>query len=197
MRSLLFLWRLRITDNGDGMSGQSWATAPNGFGVSAAVRSIRHSVKGGEKNAKTVLAAPLEFAEKTAKRNWRLPKCPRRSTEDRDSLDPSDLGPVLEPDTRIGSPYAEIRERLARFFTAELGFGPVNRVHYTDGVRVLFENEVAHFCSSGNADELRVYAVAVRKPEPAPSPRLALPKPNGILRSIEHAAAQAESGATR
>ena len=34
-------------------------------------------------------------------------------------------------------------------------------VDYTDGVRVLFDNgDVAHVRPSGNADELRIYAVA-------------------------------------
>jgi len=44
--------------------------------MSAASRSIRQSVKGGEKNAKTILAAALEAAEKTAKRKLNLSEVP-------------------------------------------------------------------------------------------------------------------------
>ena len=51
--------------------------------------------------------------------------------------------------------------RLEEFFTADAGFGAVARVDCTDGVRIIFSNgEVAHFRPSGNADELRIYAVA-------------------------------------
>jgi len=44
--------------------------------ISAAARSIRQSVKGGEKNAKTILAAALEAAEKTAKKKLALTEVP-------------------------------------------------------------------------------------------------------------------------
>jgi hypothetical protein len=44
--------------------------------ISAAARSIRQSVKGGEKNAKTILAAALEAAEKTAKKKLALAEVP-------------------------------------------------------------------------------------------------------------------------
>ena len=42
-----------------------------------------------------------------------------------------------------------------------MGFGTIIHVDYTDGMRVLFDNgDVAHVRPSGNADELRIYAVA-------------------------------------
>jgi phosphomannomutase len=52
-------------------------------------------------------------------------------------------------------------DRLAEFFPAASGFGAIAHIDYTDGLRILFENgDVAHLRPSGNADELRIYAVA-------------------------------------
>ena len=54
-----------------------------------------------------------------------------------------------------------IRRRLERFFPPLAGFAPIAKLNYTDGVRITFENhDIAHFRPSGNADELRFYAVA-------------------------------------
>jgi hypothetical protein len=44
--------------------------------ISSAARSIRQSVKGGEKNAKTILAAALAAAEKTATKKLNLAEVP-------------------------------------------------------------------------------------------------------------------------
>jgi imidazole glycerol phosphate synthase subunit HisF len=44
--------------------------------VSAARRSIRISVKGGEKNPKTILASALDAADKTAKKKLNLTEVP-------------------------------------------------------------------------------------------------------------------------
>ncbi len=44
--------------------------------MSAAARSIRHSVKSGDKNAKTIMAAALDAAEKTAKKKLNLAELP-------------------------------------------------------------------------------------------------------------------------
>jgi hypothetical protein len=44
--------------------------------VGAAARSIRQSVKGGEKNGKTIQAAALDAAEKTAKKKLSLSEVP-------------------------------------------------------------------------------------------------------------------------
>jgi hypothetical protein len=44
--------------------------------ISTAARSIRQSVKGGEKNTKTILSAALEAAEKTAKKKLNLTEVP-------------------------------------------------------------------------------------------------------------------------
>jgi phosphomannomutase len=81
-----------------------------------------------------------------------------------------------------------LRQRLAKFFTREMGFGTITRVDYTDGVRVLFDNgDVAHVRPSGNADELRIYAVADTQSRADAIAAMGVAEPNGILRSLERA----------
>ena len=81
-----------------------------------------------------------------------------------------------------------IRKDLSRFFPASAGFAAVDRVDYTDGVRILFANgEVAHVRPSGNADELRIYAVADTQARADDIAAMGIKEPGGILRSMEKA----------
>ena len=83
---------------------------------------------------------------------------------------------------------AAIREDLAQFFTPALGFASITRVDYTDGVRILFANgEVAHVRPSGNADELRIYAVADTQSRADAIAAMGIEEPAGILRRMEKA----------
>ena len=87
------------------------------------------------------------------------------------------------------SPEAlEIRESLSRFLTPNDGFNSIQALNYIDGVRVIFENgEVFHMRPSGNADELRVYAVADTQERSDQIADLAIAEPDGILRQMERA----------
>jgi phosphomannomutase len=79
----------------------------------------------------------------------------------------------------------DVKDRLAQFFTPALGFGAIAHVDYTDGVRVLFDNgEVAHLRPSGNADELRIYAVADTQARADAIAALGTAEPDGILRTM-------------
>jgi phosphomannomutase len=81
-----------------------------------------------------------------------------------------------------------IRKDLAQFFTPALGFAGIDRVDYTDGVRVLFTNgDVAHVRPSGNADELRIYAVADSQDRADAIAAMGIEEPAGILRRMEKA----------
>ena len=83
---------------------------------------------------------------------------------------------------------AAIREDLAQFFTPALGFSSITHVDYTDGVRILFANgEVAHVRPSGNADELRIYAVADTQSRADAIAAMGVEEPAGILRRMEKA----------
>ncbi len=82
----------------------------------------------------------------------------------------------------------EIQKDLAQFFTPALGFAAIDRVDYTDGVRILFANgEVAHVRPSGNADELRIYAVADTQSRADAMAAMGIEEPVGILRRMEKA----------
>jgi phosphomannomutase len=79
------------------------------------------------------------------------------------------------------------KEIAVRIFTPALGFSPIDRFDYTDGVRIIFAgNEVAHIRPSGNADELRIYAVANSQARADAIVAAGVREPDGILRSLQH-----------
>ena len=81
-----------------------------------------------------------------------------------------------------------IRDELVRCFSPALGFGAICRLNYIDGVRVCFDNgDVAHFRPSGNADELRIYAVADTLERAEAIARMGVAEPDGLLRRLEKA----------
>jgi phosphomannomutase len=78
-----------------------------------------------------------------------------------------------------------IREGLSKFFRPSDNFGAITRINYTDGIRIYFSNgDVAHVRPSGNADELRIYAVADTQARADEIARLGVAEPDGILRSL-------------
>lgn len=87
----------------------------------------------------------------------------------------------------------QIRARLASFFTAGQGFSAISRIDYTDGVRIYFTNgDVAHIRPSGNADELRIYAVADTAARASAIAAAGVEEPGGILRRMESALGRAQ-----
>ena len=98
-------------------------------------------------------------------------------------------GQPLECKAAELSRLSAIRGELARFFSPALGFGGVQCINYIDGVRVGFTNgDLAHFRPSGNADELRIYAVADTPERAETIARLGVTEPDGILRRLAKAA---------
>jgi phosphomannomutase len=98
------------------------------------------------------------------------------------------VGRFSPPHAHAAAAAAAIRQDLARFFTPALGFASVSHVDYTDGVRILFANgEVAHVRPSGNADELRIYAVADTQSRADAITAMGVAEPAGILRKMEKA----------
>ena len=80
--------------------------------------------------------------------------------------------------------HGDVRE----FFTPEMGFGNVAGVDLTDGLRITFDNgDVVHVRPSGNADELRIYAVADTQERADAIAAMGVTEPNGILRSLASA----------
>ncbi len=80
----------------------------------------------------------------------------------------------------------DVKASLEGFFPATIGFTAIAGLNYTDGVRIIFDNgEVAHFRPSGNADELRMYAVADTSQRAEQITHWGILTPGGILRAIE------------
>ena len=81
---------------------------------------------------------------------------------------------------------AEVRATVEGIFNAAAGFGPLARLNYLDGVRMIFANgDVAHVRPSGNADELRIYAVADTQERADAIAREGVREPDGLLRQLE------------
>jgi phosphomannomutase len=77
-------------------------------------------------------------------------------------------------------------EALSAFFPAAQGFSAIARLDLTDGLRIIFTNgEVAHIRPSGNADELRIYAVASSQERADQIAAFGVAEPDGILRRLE------------
>jgi len=82
--------------------------------------------------------------------------------------------------------WQRCRATLTRFFTPELGFDAIARINVLDGVRVYFRNgDIAHIRPSGNAPQLRIYAVSGSQARADRIVELALGEPDGILRRLE------------
>lgn len=93
-----------------------------------------------------------------------------------------------DPKDPQGSNPEEIRNRLQKLFTPAMGFGSIARLDFTDGVRVIFDNgDVVHVRPSGNADEMRIYAVADTQARADAIAAMGVAEPDGILRSLERA----------
>jgi phosphomannomutase len=77
---------------------------------------------------------------------------------------------------------------LAGFFTARLGFGDVIRLNVIDGLRIYFSNgDIAHIRPSGNAPQLRIYAVADTQERADEIVKMGIREPDGLLRMLEAA----------
>ncbi len=88
-------------------------------------------------------------------------------------------------DARLAGDLARLRSRLEVFFSPRDGFSRVAWINWLDGVRVGFANgDVAHVRPSGNAPELRVYALA-DSPARADAIVARAVAPDGILRKME------------
>jgi phosphomannomutase len=90
-----------------------------------------------------------------------------------------------------------IRQTIERDFSAADGFGPVVRLNYTDGVRVWFgTGDIIHIRPSGNAPQLRIYAVSDVAQKADDMVRLAIREPDGLFRRMERLPARTGSPAS-
>jgi phosphomannomutase len=78
------------------------------------------------------------------------------------------------------------RNQLSTVFNSPRGFNEIAKINYIDGLRLFFKGgDVAHVRPSGNADELRIYAVADSQERADEIARLGVAEPEGLLRQLE------------
>ena len=88
--------------------------------------------------------------------------------------------------TRFGN-LSEIYNTLNSIFERSEGFSEIRSVDYTDGVRFYFgDGDVVHIRPSGNADELRIYALSGTPERAAALVEMGTREPAGLLRSLEN-----------
>jgi mannose-6-phosphate isomerase class I len=95
-------------------------------------------------------------------------------------------GLPLRVAAREVSRLCEIQQELEKVFSPSSGFAPINRINWTDGLRIHFANhDVAHVRPSGNADELRIYSVADSRDRAEAIVQAGVREPDGLLRRLE------------
>jgi phosphomannomutase len=162
-------------------------------GIGAAAAKGRKRVCGWEPNGGFLLGSDLPNLKRLATRDAVLPMLCALFARDRfDKLPKRYSRAALLPNF----PQAVGRAMVQRFSAPDaagelerlIGLGPVAKIDYTDGVRVvLASGEVIHFRPSGNADELRVYAVADSESRAEELAAKGVAEPDGILRSLAKA----------
>ena len=84
--------------------------------------------------------------------------------------------------------WQRCRSVLSRYFKPVFGFDAIARINVLDGVRIYFRNgDIAHIRPSGNAPQLRIYAVSDTQARADRIVELSLREPDGILRQLERA----------
>jgi len=95
-------------------------------------------------------------------------------------------GRELDAPAAVRARLQQIRGELQGLFGPKAGFPEIARLNYVDGVRMIFANgDVAHVRPSGNADELRIYAVSDTQERADAITQMGVAEPDGILRSME------------
>lgn len=86
----------------------------------------------------------------------------------------------------------ELRACIQRYFTPARGYSAPAWVSYIDGVRIGFDNgDIAHLRPSGNAPQLRLYAVADTQARADEIVRDGLARSRGVLAELEEATGEA------
>lgn len=92
---------------------------------------------------------------------------------------------TLHPTAESAENMEAARQALSVHFREARGFGTIDRINFLDGIRISFANgDVAHLRPSGNADELRIYAVADTQDRADVITAMAVAEPDGILRAM-------------
>lgn len=92
---------------------------------------------------------------------------------------------IIMPDAVQVDAMGLIKQQLETVFSEANGFGHIDQMNFVDGVRMYFSNgDIAHLRPSGNADELRVYAVSDTQARADQIAAIAVAEPDGLLRKL-------------
>jgi phosphomannomutase len=167
-------------------------------GMAAAAAKGRKRVCGWEANGGFLLGSDLGALTKLATRDAMLPIVCVLYAAAKNGLSVAQLFADLPQRFSRSALLPNFPQQLGRAMVqrfsaanaaAELerleGLGKIESLDYTDGVRMVFENgDVIHFRPSGNADELRIYAVAGTEARAEELAALGVAEPEGILRTL-------------
>jgi phosphomannomutase len=93
--------------------------------------------------------------------------------------------PLEEP---VSKKWQESKAMLSRFFDSASGFDEIVRLNALDGVRIYFRNgDIVHIRPSGNAPQLRIYAVSSSQARADEIVSLSVREPDGVMRQLERA----------
>lgn len=92
---------------------------------------------------------------------------------------------IIHIDEAQARAMTSIKQLLETVFSKTNGFNQINRINFTDGVRISFaNNDIAHLRPSGNADELRIYAVADTQDRADRIAAISVAEPDGLFRKL-------------
>mmetsp|Transcript_20644 Transcript_20644/g.35214 ORF Transcript_20644/g.35214 Transcript_20644/m.35214 type:complete len:574 (+) Transcript_20644:17-1738(+) len=93
---------------------------------------------------------------------------------------------VVNDDEEALQRAKDLSTRISNAFSDKFGFGKPSHIDWTDGCRIRFDNnDIAHIRPSGNAPQLRIYAVADTQERADAIASMAVKEPDGILRTLE------------
>jgi phosphomannomutase len=156
-------------------------------GIDAAAAKGRRRICGWEPNGGFLLGSDIPNLTKLATRDAVLPILCSLFAMDRFAHLPRRFSrAALLPNFPQATGRAIVQRFSAPDAAADLerliGLGPIAKLDYTDGVRVTLANgEVVHFRPSGNADEMRIYAVADTEERALGLAAQGVAEPDGIL----------------
>jgi len=111
-----------------------------------------------------------------------------KSVEFNDNTDPifkDENNRIIKAESTQLEAMTATKQRLEAVFSPANGFDRITRMNFTDGVRISFNNgDIAHLRPSGNADELRIYAVADSQARADQIAVSAVTEPEGLLRKL-------------
>lgn len=92
---------------------------------------------------------------------------------------------IIQVEKTLVDTMSDTKILLESVFSPAFGFSQITRINYTDGIRISFSNnDIAHLRPSGNADELRIYAVADSQGRADQIAALSVAEPEGFLRKL-------------